>query len=195
MRCFVAIELDADTRTALSQIGDAIRDHDAAWAGEKWVRPDNLHVTVAFLGDVAEGTIEPLSSAIGQRLAATHAFELPFTGLRAVPAARRASMLWAAYGDPDRRGAGLAAAIAEECRAFDIALEDRAFQAHITLVRARRPRHVGEALSDILVASATRIPEFLSVPSATLLTSTLTKTGPIYRPLVSWAFEPSETSS
>ena len=192
MRCFIGIELDASTRDALVAAGDAVRATDRAWAGEKWVRLENLHVTVAFLGDVDERIVGDLADAIGQRLGDSPAFALPFGELRAVPGAGRASMLWAAYGDPERRGEALERAIAAACEPFGLSLEDRTFKAHVTLVRARRRRRVSADAIAALNNAADHVPRFVSVLSATLFTSTLTKAGPIYRPLSTWTFRASD---
>ena len=192
MRCFVGIELDPRARDALVRAGERVRKADPSWAGEKWVRAENLHVTVAFLGDVPEDVAGDLADSIGARLADTAAFSLPFGRLRAVPNARRASMMWAVYLDPDGRGAALEHAVAGGCRPFGVTLEDRAFRAHVTLVRARRPRHVGAEATATFDASAEAVPPFLSVPSATLFSSTLTKAGPVYHSIVNWTFRPTD---
>ena len=192
MRCFVGIELDMPTREALAGAGAAVRTADAAWSGEKWVRPENLHVTVAFLGDVEESVTDELAEAIALRLGDTHAFDLPFAGLRAVPKEGRATMLWAAYRDPDRWGDALERSIAAACEPFRLRLEDRAFKPHVTLARTRRPRRAGAEAIAALDAAAENVPRFVSVRNATLFSSTLTKAGPIYRHLATWEFEASD---
>lgn len=188
MRCFVGITLPEPTRSALVAACDAVRAVDPHWRSEKWVTADNLHITVLFLGDVPAETIAPLSEAIGGGLAETHAFELPFATVCPWPNARRARMLWAAYDDPDGKCAALAAAVAEAAERFDVAVEDRAFKAHVTLARARRPRRVDERILSTLSTSQLDVPEFVSVHSATLFSSTLTKTGPRYETLETWHF-------
>jgi len=189
MRCFVGIELDPATRSALLAVCDALRHADTAWAGEKWVRAENLHVTVAFLGEVDEWEVPRLAEAIGARLAEQTAFELPFTGLHAVPGQRRASMLWAAYGDPETRATALAREIEAVCELWGRTPEERKFKAHVTLVRARRPRAVANAVMALLEEPPVTVPALLSVPSATLYSSTLTKAGPLYRTLATWVFK------
>ena len=189
MRCFVGIELDAVTRRALGTTSEALRASDAGWSGEKWVARGNLHVTVAFLGEIDALTVRDASDAIGTRLASTPPFDLVFAGFRAIPSSRRATMMWAEYGDPAGAGAALAREVADACAPLGIALEDRTFKAHVTLVRARRSRRVPAHMSAVLAARAGDAPALLSVPSATLFSSTLTKTGPVYRALETWAFK------
>jgi RNA 2',3'-cyclic 3'-phosphodiesterase len=194
MRCFVGIELDGETRDRLASVGEQVRRAGPSIAGEKWVRPENLHVTVAFLGDVAKDVVEVLADELGQALAETDSFTLPFSGLRAVPNVRRATMLWAAYDDPDGCGERLARTFAAACEPFGITIEDRPFKAHVTLARMRRPREVPAEAVAALETLDEAVPAILSVPSATLLASTLTRSGPIYRTVAVWDFRPSETS-
>jgi 2'-5' RNA ligase len=188
VRCFIGIDLDPTTRDALVAAGAALRAADTSWSHEKWVRAENLHVTVAFLGEVDEGLLDELTQEIAGRLAETFAFEFPFGELRAAPKNGRATMLWAAYRDPDAAGAALVRAIAASCEPLGITLEDRAFKPHVTLVRARRPRRLSAEAIVASQAAAAGVPRFVSVPSATLFASTLTRAGPIYRRLATWEF-------
>jgi 2'-5' RNA ligase len=188
MRCFVAIPLPADTRETLLSACNAVRAVDRNWRGEKWVAPENLHITVAFLGEVPAQQIDILAEKIGREFTHMRKFDLPFARLHAAPDARRARMLWASYDDPEGMGAVLATAVGDAVAPLAIALEERAFWAHVTLVRARRPRPLSEHASEVLTRAARDVPAFVSVPSATLLSSTLTKAGPRYEPLCTWRF-------
>lgn len=195
MRAFVGIELDAATRVALADAGAAIRAADPGWAGEKWVRPENLHVTLAFLGDIEDGLVDELTDTIGSRLSDIRAFTLPFLTLQAIPSARRASMLWAAYADSDGQAQTLERLVSAACRSHGITLQERPFRAHVTVVRARRPHRVSNETAAALHDLAASVPAFVSVPSATLFSSTLTKAGPVYRPRATWPFSTRNASS
>lgn len=188
MRCFVGIPLPDPTRAALAAACDAVRESDPEWRGEKWVSAENLHVTLAFLGDVPAESVPSAIESIGRELVGICRFELPFSSLRPVPGARHARMLWASYSDPTGECAALAAAIDRACVGVDIALELRPFKAHVTLARARRPRRVGEPVVSALSRAESEVPPFMSVSSATLYSSTLTTAGPHYETLATWEF-------
>ena len=64
MRCFLAIELTEATIVTLESAGSTIRALDPAWAGEKWVAPRVMHVTVKFLGELDVNTVERVVSAL-----------------------------------------------------------------------------------------------------------------------------------
>ena len=60
MRLFVGIPLPEATRRALTDGCDAIRADDSAWRTEKWVAPENLHITLAFLGRLPAESVDAL---------------------------------------------------------------------------------------------------------------------------------------
>ncbi len=193
MRCFVGIRLPAETRDALASVHSAVGEADPAWRDQKWVAAENLHVTLAFLGEVAPDSIPGLTAAIGDRLSDVGPFSLRFVELRPAPNARRVSMLWAAYSDSEGAGAHLVSVIGRAAADFDIPLEPRAFKPHVTLARTRRPRKAGDAVRSSLARLSESVPGFLSVPSATLFASTLSKAGPHYEVLEEWAFQTLQT--
>lgn len=188
MRLFVGIPLPEATRTALAEACRDIRAADSGWADEKWVAAENLHITLAFLGDVPTESIALLARSITSELGAVRAFDLPLARLEPIPGARRASMLWARYDDPEGRWAALSLAVHGAAAAIGDATDNRAFKTHVTLARARRPRPITENLLGSLHAARDRVPKFVSVLSATLFSSTLTTAGPRYERLETWDF-------
>jgi 2'-5' RNA ligase len=94
-RCFLAIDLEPPAVALLSNARDALLEAAPDWAGEKWVRPELLHVTLVFIGAL-QHTQVPDAMADVQRVCAGHtAHELALARVRAKPSSGRASMLWA----------------------------------------------------------------------------------------------------
>lgn len=186
-RSFVAIELADDVRARLRDADNALVAASPRWRDEKWVAEHNLHVTLKFLGALSDEQLACVRSALSRELDGGGTFELELAGLRAVPSPRRCSMVWAQFADADEQCARLAARVEEAAVSCGLPAETRAFSAHTTLVRARRAhRLAGEALSCAdAVATAPRIS--MSVLCVTLFASTLTRTGPIYEAIDSWA--------
>jgi RNA 2',3'-cyclic 3'-phosphodiesterase len=188
MRCFVGIQLPETVRTALSRACSEVRAADATWQSEKWVPAENLHMTLAFLGNVSGEQGDALRRALGDRLEGVRGFELPFAHLRPMPSVRKTRMLWAVWGDPERACADLALQVAAAAASCGVEVENRTFKAHATLVRTRRPLAAGEPVVAALDAAESRVPPFVSVQSATFFSSTLTRTGARYEALESWNF-------
>jgi len=175
-------------RTALAHACSVLRAADPAWESEKWVPAENLHLTLAFLGDVSDERSAALRQALGDRLREVHGFELPFASLRPMPNTRRTRMLWADWDDPEGACADLAFAVSDAAAWCGVDVERRRFAAHATLVRARSPRATGDRMAAALDAAAADVPPFMSVRSATFFSSTLTRTGAQYGALESWDF-------
>jgi 2'-5' RNA ligase len=186
LRVFVALELPFDLRAALTSACSAFRDLAPAWAGEKWVGEQSLHVTLSFLGDTPRETVPGVISAVSAACSSVPPFQLPIDAMRAVPSMRRAAMLWATGTDP-----GSCALLAERVDSALVPLGHdpaaRPFTAHVTLVRARRPRAVPaatltSAYLQFTAALGDRSP-VVSVSAATVYSSRLGPSGPSYEPL------------
>jgi 2'-5' RNA ligase len=185
VRCFVGIALPDDWRRRLNNAARLVRESDTAWAAEKWVPAENLHITLKFIGDVAPRRLEVLSDALGVALAATDSFELAPSGLTAVPGAGRATMIWASFRDPGGDFARCARVIETAAAEFGARAEKREPVPHVTLARARRPRAIDQVTLD-LAGATLDLTSFVSVPSATLFSSRLTSAGPVYGVVACW---------
>lgn len=187
VRTFVGIPLADATAETLVDACARVRDADASWRGEKWVAPENLHVTLRFIGGVPAAELEALTDTIANE--AVHEcveFSLTLAGLRAVPSARRARMLWAAFLDPSGQCAALATAMERATLRFGGDADERAFTPHVTLVRARTPHALSESGFAGAEDAFSRAPEKMSVARVTLYSSTLTSKGPVYTELRSY---------
>lgn len=181
-RAFFAIGLDERVRGILVRACDAFRSEAPAWRSEKWVAPENLHLTLAFLGEVPDGVLAALVEHAAPLVRAQPPFMLALGDVRAVPRPRAATMLWCTVSAGEPEAAQLATAVSEAAASHGIALPDRPFAAHITLVRARQPR---PAPADALAAAAEELAAAgaagtMSVPDVMLCSSTLTPRGPVY---------------
>lgn len=189
VRCFTGIPLPVQISGPLVEACEAVRETDPSWRDEKWVPPQNLHVTLKFIGWLDEEVLDDLCSAVGGAVERRASFDLPFEGVVAVPTTRRCRMLWGSFLDPNGCCTALAEAIEEAVLAFGVEPERRAFRAHATLVRARRPKPMGEGALDAAARLIASAPGFMSVPSASLFTSRLTPHGPIYDQIGAWPLE------
>ncbi len=148
-RLFVAVNLPEAERSGIHRAVSPLRASDLP---VRWVPANNLHVTLAFLGDVEEERIGRISEAL-LRVGREHApFTLDLRGLGAFPNLRRPRVLWiGAEGGPALRAVqrGVAAAL----KPLGFAPDDRVFHPHVTVGRAQkhaRPGDFGEftALSE-----------------------------------------------
>ena len=185
-RCFVAVELSDEVRARLGEARYSLVALAPGWADEKWVAPQNLHLTLKFLGSLSDNDLACVHAGLHGTLAGMPPFSVVLAGVASVPRPARAEMIWARLGDSEGRCAELAARVDAAAVSCGLPAEDRRFAAHVTLARARKPRPLlHEALTGA-DAVVRRHPLSMSVLSVTLFASTLTRTGPVYEIIESW---------
>jgi len=138
MRLFVALVPPPDI---LDELEEAVRPHRDTVPELRWVRRDLLHVTLTFLGDVDDRTLDRLLPRLERAVARHERMTLSLAGAGAFPGSgAHARVLWTGlYGD--RRGlARLAASTtAAGRRVGTLPDKHRGFRPHLTLARSRRP--------------------------------------------------------
>ena len=135
-RIFLAVFPPAEIQRVAHSLGEKLRVPND---GVSWVKSDNLHYTLRFIGDVgADGTRRVAESAAAA--AAKHrAFDAEVGGLGAFPNARRARVIWLGLtrGGPELEA--LARDLEAELRRRGFDRADKRFSAHLTLGRVRDP--------------------------------------------------------
>jgi len=137
IRTFIAIELDDATRRAIGETQARLK-RDRAAMGVRWVAPDNIHITLKFLGDVAAARMDELGDAVTHACAGITPFALTLAGIGAFPNTRRPNVVWVGASGDVAIAAQLAERIEDACAALGYAREDRAFTPHLTLGRVKR---------------------------------------------------------
>ncbi len=135
IRAFVAIEIGDTARVACAQLIERLRPMPARVA---WVRPENLHLTLRFLGDVSEAQIEPFVDRARSEIHAHSPFEAVLRGVGAFPNPRRPSVIWTGFESEGNTAATLNAITESAARTIGLESETRAFVPHVTLGRVRR---------------------------------------------------------
>ena len=126
MRCFVACWPDEATRSRLDQAG--AQGH-ALYPHARRVRRENLHLTLAFIGQLPQPAAPPLAQALGGLEVEPFAWRLDHIGRFG-----RARVLWAG-GPAEPRLSKLAERVRSELRRLRIAFDPKPFAAHVTLLR------------------------------------------------------------
>ena len=142
VRTFVAVEPPAGLRSALAGV-PATASLPAA-ASVRWTPPENLHLTLRFLGDTPEEQLAPLADALDAIAAGAPSFELELGGAGAYPEARAARVLWIGLVDAERKLRRLRNQVEAAVRGLGWKREGRPFQPHLTLARLRTPTRLPE---------------------------------------------------
>jgi 2'-5' RNA ligase len=142
IRAFIAIPLPPETVAQLTPLVEELRAVcRKAGIEAAWSRPEGWHLTLKFLGPVAQDRIAPLIDRL-PACATRHApFEIELKGYGAFPTGRRPRVLW--IGLETDRGAAelgaLATTIEEMTAALGHSAEERPYSAHLTVARIRTP--------------------------------------------------------
>jgi 2'-5' RNA ligase len=135
VRSFVAVPLPEDVRV---RIAAAAQELARDLPGVRWSRKlENLHVTVKFLGQVAEDKLTALADALALAVAPLPRFRLELRRMGAFPSARHANVLWAWADDVERGLAAVAAAVEDVGERLGFERDRRTFTGHVTVGRAK----------------------------------------------------------
>jgi len=129
MRCFIALELDHTSRRSLAELIAGAPRHRAV----RWCDPGQLHVTLKFVGDADERTLNLVAGVIESVSAATPTFSLEFGRLRAFPNMRRARVLCCTLLDTSGSCGGWLERAGARFAEFGVPAERRGFSPHVTL--------------------------------------------------------------
>jgi len=196
VRLFTAIELPEEVRAAVHAAAAPLL---RGLPGCKPVAEENLHVTVKFLGEVAEDRLAEIAAAVRQAASTGPAARLRILGFGAFPDPRRPRVVWAGVEDAARSLPILERAVTGALEPLGFRPEDRAWTAHVTVARLGDPRRRRGGVSGLVVpAPAPTGPPF-DATHLTLFASELGPRGPTYRvverfPLAMHGRDPEVTS-
>jgi len=137
IRTFLGLEIDDDTRAALGRTLAALRP---ALPRIRWVHPENLHLTLKFLGDVAPADLGAVIAAADEAADSAAPFLLDIEELGCFPDVRRPRVVWAGAGAGAESCTALAAAVEEALAPLGYEPERKPHTPHITLGRIKDPR-------------------------------------------------------
>jgi 2'-5' RNA ligase len=182
MRLFVALEIPSAVRENLAALLKSLR---AVSPQTRWVRPENLHVTLKFIGEAPETKLAAIRSALaGAR--SDQPVTLDFRGLGFFPNDKHPRVFWAGIeASPNLKT--LAADIDNGTEKLGIAREQRTFSPHLTLARFEPPG-LPEKLRSVIRENAARDFGTLRTNQFQLIESKLKPSGTEYTTLESFAF-------
>lgn len=177
IRCFVAVDLPEEMREEVGRLQSGI-----ATEGLRLVRPELVHVTIKFLGDVPAGKVGQVKEALAAVKAAP--FTARVAGMGAFPG-KSVRVVWLGLeGD----FSPLYNKVEAATKSLGFPPEERGFAPHVTIGRVGRPNAATsrELLARINSQSALDLGSF-PVEKFCLKKSTLTPGGPIYEDLAEFS--------
>ena len=188
IRSFVAIDLPDSTRDVLREVGERLRRRTPR-DSVRWTRVEGIHLTLKFLGDVAEGDLAEIKAALAQVARRHGPFTFTIGGVGCFPNARRPRVVWVGVEEETGSLAALQQDVEESLTPLGFEPEKRAFHPHLTLGRTGRgvrpsdQRQLGEVIATAGVGELDQI----RVDSFRLMRSDLRPSGAVYTPLAVFA--------
>jgi 2'-5' RNA ligase len=181
LRLFAAVDIPPRVQDAVDRI---VAPWKERFPDARWVKPENRHVTVKFLGRTSPRLVERVNGACRAAADRIRPFRVRADGMGVFPSPGRARVLWVGLRDREGGFRALAAALDRELER-DFPPEKRAFTAHLTVARFNPPQRLTEhveAMADVRVEA-----EPFRVTSLTLYRSHLSPKGARYEPLERFA--------
>jgi 2'-5' RNA ligase len=175
VRSFVSVDLDDPT--ILERIIAAQRSLEQTRASLKIVDPGIMHLTLRFLGEIPQATVEQVKAAMGELRFQT--FDVQFAGLGAFPNLRRISVVWVGITQGHEELGGIFQQVEPRFRTIGLPPDDKGFSPHMTIARVRSGVN-REALATFIESMRERDFGKMTVKAVRLKKSTLTPKGPIY---------------
>ena len=173
-RLFIAADISSEARCHASDLGQRLRSvHSGKGVG--WTKPENLHVTIKFLGETEPDREEKLIGILTRIARSTEPFRLQFEK----PELLGKRVVSIAVGSDSNTVFTLEVAIDTECEKLGFAREGRRFHPHLTLGRIRRPEATHELAKHFLQTQIE--PLSFEVREIVLYESELGPGGSVYR--------------
>jgi 2'-5' RNA ligase len=136
MRLFVALEIPEPPRRDVRRRVDAVRDR---LPRARWVDLDNLHLTLLFLGETAEGDVPALAARLREAFARCPPLALRLEGGGTFPPGRPARVAWIGVEAPDALETLQEEITRAAVETLGFEPEERGYHPHVTLARCPDP--------------------------------------------------------
>jgi 2'-5' RNA ligase len=179
IRTFIAIEMPPEVREFLARCQERLK---RSGADVRWVRPELIHLTLVFLGEVAEDKVPDLEQAARGAVAGFAPLALQAVGLGHFPPKGLPRVVWVGLQETTGRLLALQKAVAKATERFAERIEDRRYEPHLTVGRVRSGKNA-RPLTEMLSAMARETGPALEAGDVVIFKSVLGPDGPAYTAL------------
>src|SRR3989338_5870477 len=184
IRAFIAVELNDQIKETIRGFQEHLKPLDCDIS---WVKPENVHLTLKFLGDVKTKMIPSAMETLGDVCKDLRPFDTTLTQPGVFPDLHHPRVVWVGLDDVNGNLARLAESLETALGNIGFKKERRDFQSHITVGRFRSTRNLFSFTEKFAQHSISATPP-LTISSIALFKSTLVASCPIYEPLQKFFF-------
>lgn len=176
VRLFIAVDVAEEIRAAVAEKTARLREVNCDVG---WVKPENFHLTVKFLGEAPDAQLDDIKAALDLVALSRGAFELELRGMGCFPERGAPRVVWVGAGAGRDALTTVAHDVEDAMEDLGFPRERREFAAHLTIGRVRGPRGA-ERLRRLVDAEADTGFGRCAVDEIRLYKSTLASGGSIY---------------
>lgn len=179
LRTFIALDLPPVVQEALGRLE---RELQTTGAPVTWVKPERIHLTLKFLGDIAPERIPDLQKSLAEVALSASPFRIEPTGCGAFPTLQQMRVIWVGLRVDGSGLNRLQKAVETAMDQLGFKKEERPFKPHLTLGRVRGRQHL-RVLQTLLLERQNFSAEAFDVNEVVLYKSELRPEGARYTPL------------
>lgn len=179
IRAFIAADLPASVREALGELQGAMR---GSGLQARWTRPQGIHVTLKFLGNVQPEQIPAIRAAMEEAAQGFGPMEARVGDVGAFPNEHRPRVVWVGLEEPTGGLVALHRRLEAALKPLGFEPEGRPFRPHLTLARIKAPGRAGGVVRALEAHRGVEIGK-ITVDRIVLYQSTLKPTGALYTAL------------
>lgn len=133
LRCFIAVALPETVKDSLGDVLNILRKSPAS---VRWIPPENIHLTIKFLGQTDQSLITPMKESLNKKLLTYKPFYITITDVGCFPNERRPRLVWIGIKRSESLS-NLQKEIDADLVKFGFSLEKREFSPHLTIGRVK----------------------------------------------------------
>lgn len=148
IRAFIAFELPERIISSIRNVQDGIKNYGFK---VRWVRPENIHLTLKFLGDIEEADTEVVGGTISEAVKGYGPISLAAKGIGVFPGIKRPRVIWVGLTGQMESLIDLHESLDENLETIGFPRENRPFKGHLTLGRAKGnidPKRLFDAMEE-----------------------------------------------
>lgn len=184
IRSFLAFELPGDTKKTIARVWGEMNAYSL---NIRWIKVDNIHLTVVFMGNVPQELITPMGEMTAQVCRKYGPFQIALKGVGVFPHMRRPRVLWIGLDGDIQRMADFRGRIQQKMKSFCIKQDRRPFKPHLTMGRFRKGSTGGQQhLHSLIAAYDGLASQRAELNELVLFRSDLKPNGAVYTRLNAW---------
>ena len=185
IRSFLALDPPEEILREIGRVQNRLRK--LIHGDVRWIRPESIHLTLKFFGDISGNDVANISAVAGKAAAEVRPFDLAIGGAGVFPDPHRPRIIWLGMNGEVARLVTFQQGMERALREIGFPPEERPFRPHLTLGRIKTPKGL-IGLAGVLEKGETYTAGRFTASGLGLFKSDLTPRGAIYTRLAGYPF-------